>query len=227
MSLSECATVLSLTPAQCCQSASCESWSCLKGISRSICKYVPFLYDVDSLAHVSGRLLSALQSEPLHCIPLSIPISSLIAFLHNITCPRHGPYNSSPFPSSSLLSFLLCSSQISIYFVGWLTSEGSARDDSRDVSSLWCSVIVLTMCSHNSHQSRHTHTHTRYDLFAVLQDAIRENLFRKRLWCLQALLWGNFLHMSPRTHWDPQATPLWLFSSSGQRPEATKQVTSS
>lgn len=90
--------VPSLTPAQCCQSASCESCSCLEGISRSICKCIPLLYDVDSLAHISGRFLSDRQSEALGSIPPSIPIFPLIAFLHYITCPPHRPHNSSSFP---------------------------------------------------------------------------------------------------------------------------------
>lgn len=101
--------------------------------------------------HSPTALVSSFHSfSQSHFFP-SLYQSQSFTFLHYITCPQHMPFNPSSFPSSSLLCSVLCS-QISVCFAGWLTLEGSTRDDSRDVSSLWCSVIVLTMCSHsNSH----------------------------------------------------------------------------
>jgi len=85
--------VPSSTPARCCRSASCESCSCLADISLSICKYLPLLHDVDPLAHVSGCLLSGLQSEPFRSIPPSIPIFSLDHFppLYHLASTHRAP----------------------------------------------------------------------------------------------------------------------------------------
>lgn len=88
----------SLTPAQRCQSASCESWSCLEGISRSICKYIPLLYDVDALAHISPSFSPFRQSHFILSFYRCLSFPQLL-----FPCSKRRTLNSSSFPSSSSL----------------------------------------------------------------------------------------------------------------------------
>lgn len=86
---------------------------------------------------------------------------------------------------------------------------GINRGGSRDVSS----PLMFSNCADGMKQQ--PHSHTRFDLFAVLQEAIRENLCRRRrLWCPQALLWGYFLLMNP---WPPEILKQHIFDSADVR----------
>lgn len=96
---------------------------------------------------------------------------------------------------------------------------GINRGGSRDVSS----PLMFSNCADGMKQQ--PHSHTRFDLFAVLQEAIRENLCRRRrLWCPQALLWGYFSLVNSWPPRDLKATHLWLHRRSGQRPEVNRRM---
>ena len=160
-------------------------------------------------------------SPPVGATPLHLAINPNL-FLSHFSPLHTGSSTHHDFPlHPPPLFFLLCSvlcGQVSIYLAGWFTLEESTGDDSRGVSRLWCSVIVLTVCS----QQPHTHTHTHTPVSCASRCHQREFVQRKALMSTSFTLRDFSPHEPTSSLRSSSSTSLTFLKF---RPKVIRQVT--